>query len=72
MLNLGNWQGTVAQVVHIPEKHRKDGISTHIELVHLHQVREGVAGGAPGASCPAVAQKVAFIPTISGKSAAPP
>jgi len=41
VLNLGNWQGTVAQVVHIPEKYRKDGMSAHIELVQVHKVQDG-------------------------------
>ena len=48
VLNLGNWEGTVAQVVHIPEKHRTDGMSAHIELVQVHQVKDGAADVAPG------------------------
>lgn len=43
VLNLGNWQGTVAQVVHIPKKYRKDGESAHIELVQIHKVRDEVS-----------------------------
>jgi hypothetical protein len=50
VLSLGNWQGTVAQVVHIPQRHRTDGMSAHIELVQVHEVKEGVARAAPGES----------------------
>jgi hypothetical protein len=48
VLNLGNWEGTVAQVVHPPEKHRTDGMSAHIELVQVQQVKDGAADVAPG------------------------
>jgi len=50
VLNLGNWQGTVKQVVHIPEKYRKDdGISAHIELEQVHTVQDA-SQAAPGES----------------------
>ncbi len=40
VLHLGNWQGTVEQVIHIPAQHRSDGCSAHIELVEgsVHQL----------------------------------
>jgi hypothetical protein len=50
VLNLRNWQGTVAQVVHIAEEHRKDGTAAHIELMQVHKVQDGVSQAAPGES----------------------
>jgi len=50
VLNLGNWQGTVAQVVHIPKKYRKDGECAHIELVQVHKVQDEVSQAASGES----------------------
>jgi hypothetical protein len=50
LLNLGSWEGTVAQVVHIPEEHRKDGMAAHIELVQVHQVQDGASPTTPGQS----------------------
>jgi hypothetical protein len=38
LLDLGKWQGTVAQVTHIPEKFRTDGTSARIELTDVHKV----------------------------------
>jgi hypothetical protein len=41
VLNLGDWQGTVEQVIHIPTKFRADGCSAHIKLADgsVHQIR---------------------------------
>jgi hypothetical protein len=41
VLNLGDWQGTVEQVIHIPAKFRADGCSAHIKLADgsVHQIR---------------------------------
>jgi hypothetical protein len=43
VLNLGNWEGTIGHVVHVPEQHRADGMSAHIELVQVHQIKDGGA-----------------------------
>jgi hypothetical protein len=50
VLSLGNWQGTVAEVMHIPEEHRKDGMSAHIELTQVHKVQDDASQPAPGQS----------------------